>query len=109
MSVYVDPEMAWPRSAAWPYGAVSHMYADTPEELHAFAELMGLRRRWCSDHTQPGSRLLHYDLTPRRRRMAIRLGALEVDRQHGLAHSRSKEERSEEIRTLRERTGRDKW
>lgn len=80
--VYVDPNFEWPKSKRWPHGSVSHMYADTPEELHAFAKKIGLRREWCSDHTQPTSALLHYDLNPTRRAVAVRRGAVEVPHEH---------------------------
>ena len=55
-----------------------HMTADTPEELHEMAKKLGLRREWCSDHTQPHSRTLHYDLVPSKRARAVKLGALEI-------------------------------
>lgn len=82
MPVFVDPPMEWPVLPHWPYGWVSHLYADTPGELHEFAERIGLKRRWCSDHTQPNSRLLHYDLSPNKRRQAVRAGAVEVPHEH---------------------------
>lgn len=80
--VYVDPLMAWPWQRNWQYGYVSHMYADTSEELHAFAESIGLKRRWCSDVTQPNSKLLHYDLSPGKRKQAVAAGAVEKDQRH---------------------------
>ncbi len=54
-----------------------HMTADTPEELHEMAKQLGLQRTWCSDHTQPNSRELHYDLVPSKRARAVALGAVE--------------------------------
>lgn len=51
-----------------------HMTCDGDlEELHRFAERIGLRRSWF----QRGS-LPHYDLTPNKRSQAVRLGAVEV-------------------------------
>ena len=47
-----------------------HLMADTDDELHAFAHQLKLRRSWCHGD--------HYDLTPGRRELAVRLGALEV-------------------------------
>jgi hypothetical protein len=82
MSVYIDPELAWPKSSNWPYNVVTHMYADTPEELHAFAKKIGLKRIWCSDHTHHNSRLLHYDLNHGRRLAAIKAGAIQVGDMH---------------------------
>ena len=52
------------------------MYADSLEELHAFAAKLGLKRAWFQDDP----RLPHYDLSPGRRRAAVALGAFEVDR-----------------------------
>lgn len=82
VAVYVDPNFEWPKSRKWPYGSVSHMYADTPSELHAFAARIGLKRAWASDKTQPGSQLLHYDLSPAKREQAVRMGAVAVDHRH---------------------------
>lgn len=82
MSVYVDPNFEWPKTKKWPYGSVSHMYADTEEELHKLAKKIGLKREWCSDKTQPSSALLHYDLNPTRRIAAVKAGAQEVDHTH---------------------------
>jgi hypothetical protein len=56
-----------------------HLFADTQDELHAFAARLGLRRSWF----QPGparrdgspSPYWHYDLTARKRQQALRLGA----------------------------------
>ena len=48
-----------------------HMMADSIEELHAFADRLGLKRRCC--HVD------HYDLTPGRRKTAVELGAKEVN------------------------------
>jgi hypothetical protein len=51
----------------------SHMVADSLEELHAMADAIGMRRSWFQD--KPG--FPHYDITPPKRAMAIRKGALE--------------------------------
>jgi Protein of unknown function (DUF4031) len=53
-----------------------HMTTDdlTPagfEELHAFAEHMGLRREWFQEHPV----MPHYDLTPSKRAYALACGA----------------------------------
>ena len=82
MAVYCDPNMDWPKSKKWPYGSVSHMYADTPEELHELAAKIGLKRNWCSDITQPAAWLLHYDLNKNKRMQAIAAGAISVDFSH---------------------------
>lgn len=80
MTVYVDdariPAQVGRIRARW-----SHLFADTPDELHAFAQRLGLRRDWF----QPGtplagrpSRFWHYDVTDSKRQAAIKLGARPV-------------------------------
>ncbi len=54
-----------------------HLYADTEEELHAFATAIGLRRSW-GQLSHAGTP--HYDLTPTRRVLAVAAGAVELDR-----------------------------
>ena len=77
MSVYVDPlcKNGWMlRGRPMPN---SHMWADSDEELHAFADKIGLKRSW---HQTSNAGLSHYDLTPNRRIVAVRLGAIQMDR-----------------------------
>lgn len=50
-----------------------HMAADTLEELHAFARLLGLKRAWYQSKSHP-----HYDLAPSKRALALRHGAKEL-------------------------------
>lgn len=69
--VYVDDEqIAW-RGKVW-----CHMVADTPEELHAFAQILGLKRAWF----QSKSVYPHYDVTISVRAKALRMGAVLADR-----------------------------
>ncbi len=75
MTVYVDdyrvPAAVGRLSARW-----SHLFADTPGELHVFAARLGLRRAWF----QPGRRTghFHYDVTDSKRSRALDLGARPV-------------------------------
>jgi hypothetical protein len=80
MTVYVDnariPARVGRISARW-----SHLFADTQDELHAFAASIGLKRSWF----QPGrpiggkpSRHWHYDVTDAKRAAAIKAGARPV-------------------------------
>lgn len=56
-----------------------HLFADSIEELHEFAERLGLRREWF----QNKKLFPHYDLVTSKRKLAISLGAQEVDlREH---------------------------
>jgi hypothetical protein len=57
------------------------MYADTLEELHALAAAIGMKRAWFQVH----ARLPHYDLTPRRRLLALKAGAVQASAQHMVA------------------------
>jgi Protein of unknown function (DUF4031) len=65
-----------------------HMQADTLDELHAFADRVGLRREWFQ--SKPGRpENDHYDLTRTRRELAIELGALSEDRRAGTRRRRA--------------------
>lgn len=50
-----------------------HLLADSPDELHAFASRLGLKRKWFQDGRWP-----HYDLTASKRDLAVGLGAEQV-------------------------------
>jgi hypothetical protein len=55
-----------------------HMVTDSKDltEIHAFAEMLGLKRTWF----QSRGRLPHYDLTHTKRIEAINRGAKEINR-----------------------------
>ena len=53
-----------------------HMLADTPAELHAMADRIGVARRWY----QAKASTPHYDVCKSKRALAVRAGAVEVDR-----------------------------
>lgn len=69
MSVYVDKDKN-------KYGRMlmSHMCADTIDELHEMAERIGVARKWL----QNSSRHPHYDICQSKRKLAIEYGAIEV-------------------------------
>lgn len=74
MSVYVDMLLDY----GWSLGPSCHMTADTEEELHQLALKIGMKRSWFQDgetHTMP-----HYDLVNSKRKLAIKFGAIEIDR-----------------------------
>ncbi len=67
VAVYVDNMRA-------PYGRMimSHMIADTPEELHAMADRIGVSRRWFQNKFGNP----HYDVCQSKRALAIEYGAV---------------------------------
>lgn len=71
MAVYVD-------SAMIGYGRMkmSHMVADTIDELDAMADAIGVQRRW---KQKAGTCYEHYDVCASKRQVAISLGAIEVE------------------------------
>jgi hypothetical protein len=87
MTVYVD-DMGMPAHVGGLNARWSHLIADTPDELHEFAERLGLERAWFQDPTvngkplaEPGTRGAenwHYDVTASKRKQAIRLGAVAI-------------------------------
>ncbi|PBJ81660.1 hypothetical protein CMZ84_15880 [Lysobacteraceae bacterium NML93-0399] len=71
MTVYVDDAVhAW-RGERW-----AHLLADTLDELHAFAALLGIPRRAFQDRASGA----HYDVTADMRERAIALGAMPISR-----------------------------
>lgn len=71
MTVYVDSEAIRWRGRQW-----CHLVADSLDELHRFAALLGLRRSWF----QSKARYPHYDVTMAVRNKALLLGAVDADR-----------------------------
>jgi hypothetical protein len=73
VSVYVD-------KARNGFGRMimSHMIADTPAELHAMADSIGVARRWFQ--APPKASFWHYDIAQSKKAIAIAAGALECDR-----------------------------
>src|SRR5260370_36455865 len=78
MAVYVDdmnlqagvPDGRRAVRARW-----NHLFADTEEELRAFAAKIGLKAEWIQD---PGRRHAHFDVTTGKRQQAIAHGAKAV-------------------------------
>ncbi len=70
MSVYVD-------ECVYPFGRMMmcHMVADSLGELHAMAWALGLKQKWFQNTRHP-----HYDICKSKRALAVKLGAIEVDR-----------------------------
>lgn len=68
MAVYID-------NARIPFRGMlmSHMIADTLDELHAMAAKIGLQRSWFQDGVRP-----HYDVALAKRAVALMFGAKSV-------------------------------
>ena len=84
MTVYIDELRQWPTSIRCFKAGSCHMFADSIDELHAFAKQIGLKRGWFQDERHP-----HYDLTPARRERALALGATETTTREFLSRSRA--------------------
>ena len=72
VAVYVDEAIFERWGRRW-----CHLTADTPAELHDFADRLGLGRARLQ--TKPGRPWAdHYDITAERRAEAVALGAVEI-------------------------------
>lgn len=71
MTVYVDDAVVHWRGRRW-----AHLMADTLDELHAFAEALGIPQRAFQDKASGA----HYDVTAELREAAIGLGAVAISR-----------------------------
>lgn len=69
MTVYVDDMHRRPMGRLGLL-KMSHMLADTEEELHAMADRIGVARRWFQGD--------HYDVSLGKRALAVQAGAVEV-------------------------------
>ena len=89
MSVYVDDVFI-------PFGRMRmcHMIADTEQELHAMAVLLGLRSEWFQDKKYP-----HYDISKAKRAEAIRHGVIEVSVKELIALAKGQERDQEKKST----------
>lgn len=74
MAVYVDDMHLYPIGQ---YGRMkmSHLLADTDEELHAMADRIGVARRWWQ---RPPKHSSHYDIALSKRALAVAAGAIEI-------------------------------
>lgn len=72
MAVYVDDPIH-------PFGRMMmcHMFADTTEELLAMVDTIGVQRKWIQ---HAGTYREHFDIAKGKRALAIKAGALELNR-----------------------------
>lgn len=81
MPVYVDP-------AVWPFRnmVMCHCWADTDAELLAMMDKIGVQRKWIQGHPElsfgkhRSASWVHFDISKPKRTLAIRHGAVELDR-----------------------------
>lgn len=83
MAIYVDALESWGWKMRGREVRSCHMFTDSLdlEELHSFAERIGMRRTWFQIHKVAP----HYDLTENRRSAAVLFGAIEVGRREASA------------------------
>lgn len=74
MPVYVDSFFKSP-AGRYRRMKMSHMIADSEEELHAMADKIGVARRWYQSATSTP----HYDICMVKRELAVAAGAVELD------------------------------
>lgn len=68
--IYVDEIREYP-SGQW-----AHLWTDgSVDELHIFAQSIGLRREWFQVSRGISGEFPHYDVTPSKRKQALRQGA----------------------------------
>lgn len=91
--IYVDQIQEYPIAAIQPAARRCgqwwcHLWTEpgNEEALHALAERIGMRRGWF----QARRGFPHYDLTPNRRALAVRYGAVERDLMGWLRERRGK-------------------
>ena len=78
MAIYIDPLGHYGMIIRGRTTRSCHMWTDgNPEELHEFAERIGMKRAWYQHELD---KLPHYDLTEGRRYRAVALGAIELSR-----------------------------
>lgn len=83
MAVYVDREQNAYRGMK-----MCHMFADSLDELHAMADRIGLKKKWFQGRKTP-----HYDVCQSKRRIAVRLGAVEINRRQAVTLIRASREK----------------
>ena len=104
MAVYVD-------NAKNPFGRLlmCHMWADTPAELFAMADRIGVQRKWFQRPAGSGVAGMdasweHFDIAQSKRALAVAAGAIETDKYGPTEHTArlaGNQERLDQIARLR--------
>lgn len=77
INIYVDTLLPWGFKMYGRHFKTCHLFTDgTETDLISFGENMGLKKSWL--HRSPS--MVHYDLIPSKRAIAIEKGARPVDR-----------------------------
>ncbi len=88
MSVYVDD-----MKAAFGNMVMCHMWADTDAELLAMADKIGVKRKWIQGHPElsfgkhRNASWVHFDIAMSKRALAVKAGAVEIDRFGPVIHT----------------------
>lgn len=78
--IYVDEIFDYQSNIAGHGGKWCHLFSDNTAALHDFAASIGLKREWFQDRP----RFPHYDITPAKRALAIKKGAIPVTRKQAV-------------------------
>lgn len=85
MTVYVDPAIHKWRNDLW-----GHLTSDGGlEELHVFAQSIGLKREWFQDPVEDGISHPHYDVNVSKRALAVERGATEQSSEESVQRFRA--------------------
>lgn len=95
MSVYVD-------DVRHPYGrmVMCHLWADSLEELLAFADKIGVARKWLQQ--PPKASWVHFDISLGKKALALSEGAILTDRYGPLEHVARLRGDEEKLKTIAE-------
>jgi hypothetical protein len=89
MAVYVD-DMYLYLLGQYRGMKMSHLMADTTEELLAMVDTIGVQRRWIQ---KAGTFAEHFDIALSKRTAAVRAGAIEITLKEMAQYQRTKRER----------------
>jgi len=86
MSVYVDDMKASfrPSHVAGRTYVMSHLWADSREELLAFVVKIGVDPKWIQE--PPKASWVHFDITQSKKKLALKAGAILTDRYGPIEH-----------------------
>ena len=89
MTVYVDNMYKYPMGQ---FGRMkmSHLYADTHDELMAMVQAIDVQAKWIQHPGDPKRE--HFDIAMSKRTLALRSGAVETDVRHWARFARARAE-----------------